>query len=271
LHKAAESAQELANISERLLQTSRLDTGRLDLHIGPVRLHQAVEEVMRSYRELQQAQGASHDLAVDVPSDVYVAADLGRIKEVLDNLIGNAVKYSPHGGRITVRCVPATLGEPEAHYETAAAIPASGPDLHGAVEDRPTIVLTPQEHDGVSSQEDHGDDVTLPSPVLLAAASVRKYHVILVTDEGMGIAANERPWLFGRFSRTESARASQIRGTGLGLYICRQIVRAMEGDVWLRESIPGRGSTFAVALPAATVLAGERTLTVSRGVAHHGA
>jgi signal transduction histidine kinase len=46
---------------------------------------------------------------------------------------------------------------------------------------------------------------------------------------------------------------SQIRGTGLGLYICRQIVRAMGGDVWLQASVPGHGSIFAFALPEGIV------------------
>jgi signal transduction histidine kinase len=67
----------------------------------------------------------------------------------------------------------------------------------------------------------------------------------------MGIPVTEQGNLFRRFSRLDSARASQIRGTGLGLYICRQIMRAMDGDVWLQESTPGEGSAFAFTLPAA--------------------
>jgi len=73
-----------------------------------------------------------------------------------------------------------------------------------------------------------------------------------VSDEGMGIAPGERSQLFGRFSRLDSARESQIRGTGLGLYICRQTMRTMGGDVWLATSAPGQGSVFAFALPAAS-------------------
>ena len=69
----------------------------------------------------------------------------------------------------------------------------------------------------------------------------------------MGIPATERSHLFGRFSRLESAQTSQIRGTGLGLYICRQIVRAMGGDVWLQASVPGHGSVFAFALPEGAI------------------
>jgi signal transduction histidine kinase len=249
LRKAADSAQELATISERLLQTSRLDTGRLDLHLSPVRLAPVVEEVLRSYRALRQAQGGTHDLASDVSGTVYVEADLGRLKEVLDNLVGNAVKYSPQGGRITVRCVPATIDQREPGYD-ATPIAPGGAGASGAVEDRPTIVLPPVERMESGGLDDDVDAVS-PAPAVVAAASVRPHYIILVTDEGIGIAPEEQHRLFGRFSRTESARSSQIRGTGLGLYICRQIMRAMGGDVWLHESVPGRGSTFAVALPAA--------------------
>jgi signal transduction histidine kinase len=74
------------------------------------------------------------------------------------------------------------------------------------------------------------------------------YVVVTVSDQGMGIADAERSRLFGRFARLDAARTSQIRGTGLGLYICRQILRAMGGDVWLQESTPNAGSIFAFAL-----------------------
>ena len=69
----------------------------------------------------------------------------------------------------------------------------------------------------------------------------------------MGIPVHEALRLFGRFARMESARVSQIRGTGLGLYLCRQMVRAMGGDVWLEWSEPGRGSVFALALAASPI------------------
>ncbi|MGH2486253.1 MAG: GAF domain-containing protein, partial [Ktedonobacterales bacterium] len=93
LARASDSAQELAEISERLLQTSRLDTGRIELHLGPVRLATVVEAALRPFRELQQAQGVTHELAMEVSPEIYVRADLGRLKEVLDNLVSNAIKY----------------------------------------------------------------------------------------------------------------------------------------------------------------------------------
>lgn len=239
LRNAVDAATELAAISERLLQTSRLDTGRMELHREPVRLDAVVGEALHSIQALQQAQGGHHELIADIPPDAYVLADLGRLKEVVDNLVGNAVKYSPAGGVVTVSCARAQFGQPD----SAAIMPEGA----GHIEDRPTEVLPLLTDDAT----DPADDPCVPNPLVLAAAAQRPYLVLTVRDQGMGIAPAEQVKLFGRFARTESARASQIRGTGLGLYICRQILRAMDGDVWLQESAPGVGSVFAVALPLA--------------------
>ncbi len=236
LRKAVDSAQELAEIAERLLQTSRLDTGRVELHMDRVRLATVVDVTLRSFRELQQAHGQTHELIAEVRPDLYVRADVGRLKEALDNLVSNAIKYSPQGGRVVVRCAPALLD-------------AGGMErlLGEAIDERPTVVLPLLGTDATDPQ----NDPAAPLPALRAAAAQAPYVEVTVSDQGMGIPEEERLRLFGRFSRLESARASQIRGTGLGLYICRQILRAMGGDVWLKESKPGAGSTFALALPVA--------------------
>ena len=71
---------------------------------------------------------------------------------------------------------------------------------------------------------------------------------VSVADRGMGIPAEVLPRLFERFYRTETAVASAIRGTGLGLYITRGLVEAHGGRIWV-QSRPGEGSTFTFTLP----------------------
>ena len=248
LQKAAESAQELSDIAERLLQTSRLATGRMEMHKGPVQLSTVVDDVLRSYYGLQQSQRGGHELSARIPPWVQVEADLGRLKEVLDNLINNAMKYSPRGGSIEVFC--RANGEPGPERETA-------PEAHdlrdstGRIDERPTLVMP---HLGGSPGED--DSPSAPAETVLAAGLERPYVTVVIRDHGIGIAPDEQQSLFRRFSRLESARASQIRGTGLGLYICRQIMRAMDGDIWLLESRPGQGSSFAFTLPIAELAEG---------------
>ena len=71
-----------------------------------------------------------------------------------------------------------------------------------------------------------------------------------VSDEGLGIPYAEQRRIFEKFYRLDPQMTRGIGGTGLGLYICRELVRRMDGRIWV-TSEPGRGSTFAFELPVA--------------------
>jgi PAS domain S-box-containing protein len=250
---ATDSARELAEIAERLLQTAKLDSGRLDLHTGPVRLAPVIERALRSFGDLEVAQGTQHALRAEVSAGFVAQADLGRLKEVLDNLVSNAIKYSPPGGEITIRCAPAPFGLASRLPQEALSHDLSGESLADAPErfvDGPTVALPIVIVDDEDSALDPRRGAVQPARALLEVAETRPYLVLTVRDQGIGVPQHERARLFGRFSRLEAARLSQTRGAGLGLYICRQLARAMGGDVWLQESEPGHGSVFAIALPA---------------------
>jgi signal transduction histidine kinase/PAS domain-containing protein len=250
---AADSARELAEIAERLLQTARLDSGRMDLHTGPVRLAPITERVLRSFGDLEAAQGTQHTVLAEVPAGFVAQADLGHLKEILDNLVSNAIKYSPPGGEIVVRCAPAPFGLASRAPIEALLHDRSGETLADAPErfvDGPTVALPIVITDDEEISLDPSRGASQPARALVEAAETRPYLVLTVSDQGIGVPEHELSRLFGRFSRLDGARLSQTRGAGLGLYICRQLARAMGGDVWLQESEPGRGSVFAVALPA---------------------
>lgn len=69
-----------------------------------------------------------------------------------------------------------------------------------------------------------------------------------VRDEGMGISREQQARIFGRFMRADDARAAHISGTGLGLYLCRELIERHGGRMWF-ESNEGRGTTFFFVLP----------------------
>jgi PAS domain S-box-containing protein len=73
---------------------------------------------------------------------------------------------------------------------------------------------------------------------------------VRVVDQGTGIPAAEREWIFRKFYRAESAARDGAAGTGLGLFIAKELVNAMGGRIWV-DSIEGQGSSFAFELPAA--------------------
>jgi signal transduction histidine kinase len=75
--------------------------------------------------------------------------------------------------------------------------------------------------------------------------------IVSVTDQGPGISPQDRERIFEKFHRLDTGDSKETYGYGLGLYICRRLVEAMDGKIWV-ESQPGEGATFKIALPLAS-------------------
>ncbi len=78
-----------------------------------------------------------------------------------------------------------------------------------------------------------------------------RWVVVTVTDRGEGIGPEDRKLLFKKFVRLSRSLTTPVRGTGLGLWICKRYIKAMGGDIWV-ESALGDGSSFSFALPVTT-------------------
>ncbi len=89
---------------------------------------------------------------------------------------------------------------------------------------------------------------------ITASTASEQKVTVTVADEGLGIAEEAMPRLFGEFYRVQTPDRQGISGTGLGLSICRKIIRAHHGEIWAESDGPGHGSRFHFTLP----LAGER-------------
>ncbi len=114
-----------------------------------------------------------------------------------------------------------------------------------------------------STQSIHGDGVRLAqvfenlftnaikyapgAPISILLEQVGKNLLVSFTDRGAGIPKESLPLIFERFYRVRSNEKT-VTGTGLGLYICKQIIEAHRGKIWA-ESNPGQGTTFFIELP----------------------
>ena len=99
-----------------------------------------------------------------------------------------------------------------------------------------------------------GTAITVRAQLLQRAAEEAPEEVcISVQDAGHGIPSEEIPVLFGKFVRLKRDMLGNVRGTGLGLYISKQLVEAMGGSIWVESAgMPGLGSRFCFTLPAAS-------------------
>ena len=176
------AATRLDTLTEDLLDVTRLQAGRLHLQCTPGNVVTLVQRVS----EQMQRTTTRHQLAVSVTHPALVAdIDIRRTEQVLTNIIGNAIKYSPQGGPLTI-----------------------------------TVELE------------------------AATQAVR----ISVQDRGIGIPSHQQAQIFGRFIRADNTQAWSISGTGLGLYLCRELMERQGGRIWF-ESKEGKGSTFFVTFP----------------------
>ena len=195
-----DESEHLARIVNQILLANQLEVGRLDLLTEPFDAADLLERVVDAARTYAP-EAITFDIqaASGVPP---VAADKDRARQIVVNLVENAIKYSPGGGRIEL-----------------------------GVEPKDGEVL------------------------------------FRVVDEGMGIPSGEQARIFEKFYRLDPEMTQGIGGTGLGLYICRELVERMGGRIWL-ESDEGKGSTFFFELPSA---ASFRPLPKPRLVGSEGA
>ena len=199
---------------EDLLDLSRLESDSLKIEMHDFSIRQAVDRACDSVR--QQAAGKGIAILVEVPDELTVRGDPKLIEQAVVNLLDNAVKYTPGGGK--VRVAAARIGTDEDF---------ASPD------NTPLFVLAPENR--------HPDSTTRP-------VGSGERVALEVVDEGIGIPSSSLPRVFERFYRVEKGRSRSMGGTGLGLSIVRHIIES-HGERVYAKSILGAGSTFGFTLP----------------------
>jgi signal transduction histidine kinase len=212
-----EEADRLEGLINNLLDVSRIAASGIKLDCGDVDLEQLARKVAEAYR----TQTDSHSITLDFPMRLpLVWGDEERLRQVLTNLVSNAIKYSPDGGVIRIGgwLQPAHLG-PIRPRQRGAAMAALSPDDSAGEAD------------------------------ILDVAQV----VMFVADQGVGIPSSELSNIFDRFYRVDSSLRRTTAGAGLGLFLCRAIIEAHGGRIWA-TSEPGRGTTIFFTVPVEEVL-----------------
>ncbi|THD61022.1 ATP-binding protein [Phenylobacterium sp.] len=184
LRVISESGAALLTIVDDLLDLSRIEAGGLQIVREDCDLRALVEGVYTAHVAEAAAKGLTFLLDVDPAICGRYSADAGRVRQILGNLVSNALKFT-HEGEVLVR-------------------------------------------------------------VSRMAGGVR----LEVRDTGIGIAPDRVADLFETFAKGDSSMTRRYGGAGLGLALCRQLARAMGGEVTVC-STPGRGSSFSVELPLA--------------------
>jgi chemotaxis family two-component system sensor kinase Cph1 len=189
-----QAASQMDALIQDLLDVTRLEAGKMRLNLQPIDVAEAVRTVLETLTPESKERGIA--LRMETMAGLpKTFADRDRIVQVMSNLVGNAMKYSPNGGSVRV-----TIG----------------------VE--------------------------------------RDIVMVSVIDNGMGIVADELPYVFDRFWQSKRTNRS---GAGLGLAISRGIVNAHGGEMSI-SSAHGKGTLVRFSLPVALATDGEEGVTVDR-------
>jgi signal transduction histidine kinase/CheY-like chemotaxis protein len=168
-----------------LLDLSKLDAQTLSFELRPMPMLEVVAGVVANLEPAAQTKGLRLLVGGDDPFRLAAMADPNRVRQILANVIGNAIKFTERG-RIRARVVPDGEG-------------------HVAVE---------------------------------------------VTDTGLGMTSEQVAVVFQPFTQADPSIATRFGGSGLGLALSRRLARAMGGDLLVRNSAPGVGTTMCLRLPA---------------------
>jgi signal transduction histidine kinase len=196
-----EAIDRMSSVINEILLISRVASGRVDLTISPVSVAALIERAVSEYSTALEQRSLTVTIEQDyAPEKVH--ADRELLLLAFNNLLGNAIKYTPDGGKIVIR----------------------------AVKNADKVLVT-------------------------------------VQDSGIGVDKADQPLIFDSFytaGDTQLHSTSKVAfrggGLGLGLAICKEIVQAHEGTIWVES--PGRdeeklpGSVFTISMPIKSRLAG---------------
>lgn len=204
LETVAASAEALLEVINDILDFSKIEAGKLGLDPREFHLRDMLGETMQALAVRAHKKGL--ELACRITPDVpdTLVGDAGRLRQIVVNLVGNAVKFTEQG-EVVLEVTP----ERTAH----CAAPA-------AAESAPA--------DGVASSR-------LDEAECVVHFSVR--------DTGIGIPEEQFQTIFRRFEQAHRSTFTKYGGTGLGLAISSQLAAMMGGRIWV-ESQVGHGSTF---------------------------
>ena len=227
-----------------MLLLARLDQQR-PLENRPVDLLTLAADAVHDARVM--APRRSIDLTVLPGAAPIVLGDEVRLRQVIGNLMSNALIHTPDGTPVEVRIRPGTLDEGRAHAGQAVLPPSPEPAAGPEAAAGPGSAGGPGP--GPAAEPATG-------PARAPAAGTASPAVILeVADRGPGLTPDQAERAFERFYRADQARARQAGGSGLGLAIVAALVAAHGGTVSV-EPTPGNGATFRIALPLAPEVLG---------------
>jgi signal transduction histidine kinase/ligand-binding sensor domain-containing protein/DNA-binding response OmpR family regulator len=215
------SGRTLLTLINDILDLSKIEAGKLELRYEPVSVARLVEEIQKLFSIKAGEKGVALLAEIDPKLPHGLMLDEVRLRQVLFNVVGNALKFTEKG-HVTIRA--------EAEY--GARMPTSASVTTKEAAD--VGIRAPLLQDG-DAPPDEPDET-------------RVSLFLEVEDTGIGIPGDQQETIFGAFSQVSGQSTRKFGGTGLGLTITKRLTEMMHGTITVRSEL-GKGSTFRFAFP----------------------
>lgn len=274
LQRIVEGSEHQLSMVNSLLDAHASEVKGIVISRVPLALHSVTSEIIADLRPLLVKNQAT--LIQEIPADLpLVNADRKHLQRVLENLLNNAVKHNPPGVNITLKAEVSEIEIKPNFAEARQLLTSTNHPISSCISNlrlpsggnaqmldtnweppASAIEITPKNRettakfqiDGTCKLPRYRGQIGHSGGEMPAVRTVKAVRCT-IADDGVGISEQQRKSLFELYVQDPNSR--QLTGLSLGLYLCKQIVKAHGGEIGV-ESTPGGGSTFWFSLPAVT-------------------
>ncbi len=184
MNRISKSSQRLVVIINDFMNIAKIESGEMDYTFLNLDLKKMIQDLIKEMKLAAKDAGLKIDFDFDKNEDYHTVVDEGKIRQVVSNLVDNAIKYTPQGS----------------------------------------------------------------IKVALSKNQNNKNILISISDTGIGMNSETAHKIFHKFSRADEASKFHTGGSGLGLYVAKEILKKHKGRIWAESEGLGKGSTFSVEL-----------------------
>ncbi|MFQ5631353.1 MAG: response regulator, partial [bacterium] len=225
-----QSAEALLNLLNDILDFSKIEAGKMELEAIDFDIVETIESIADMMSPKIHEKKVEMVVAIDPGAPRYLRGDPTRIRQILINLVGNAIKFT-ESGEIVVEC-----GLTSSQY----LVIGDQFSVCSKQEAKSNQQTTNNQHPASSIQQPTTRQ-KLPTPKSKIQNQVALYFA--VRDTGIGIPEEKQDHIFESFAQVDGSTTRKYGGTGLGLAICKKLTELMDGEIGVASEV-GKGSTF---------------------------
>ena len=250
-------AEILLQLVNNILDVGKCDIGKLEINLSPTKVHDVFERIWAVSIDLIKRKKLRSYMKIEKRVPAVAMLDNHRLNQVMMNLMGNAIKFTDEGLiSVTIQWLASTAISNEAFepkpyddtnegsYEKYENLYMTKTMRRGSLHNLDEYHFIPQNENKFNSLTD-----TISQPQRQQEGALK----IIIRDTGCGMNEAALSKLFQRFSQVSTDVHKRQIGTGLGLYISKEVCKKMNGDIRV-YSKPGVGTTFILVIPTNSVI-----------------